>query len=187
MFGRPALCSDLPETSAFEPMSYQAELRSRLAEYRDLVDTHHAQAAHHQKSQYDRHAQSRELCVGDLVWLLCPRAGKLDARWEGGWKIKKVIGSSNYEIEDGKVSKIVHANRLRLRVQPDHSIPQDRECSEPMWQPPSVQHETLFMDPPTRQLQSPSVQPEIPFEDPPTRRYPQRGWRPPERLIMTQT
>ena len=68
MFGRPALCSDLPETSAFEPMSYQAELRSRLAEFRDLVDTHHAQAAHHQKSQYDRHAQSRELCVGDLVW-----------------------------------------------------------------------------------------------------------------------
>ena len=36
MFGRPALCSDLPETSAFEPMSYQAELRSRLAECRDL-------------------------------------------------------------------------------------------------------------------------------------------------------
>ena len=128
------------------------------------MDTHHAQAAHCQKSQYDRHAQSRELCVGDLVWLSCPRAGKLDARWEGGWKIKKVIGSSNYEIEDSKVSQIVIANRLRLRIQPDHSIPQDRECGEPMWQPPSAQHETLFTDPPTRQLQSPSVQPEIPFD-----------------------
>ena len=121
MFGHPALCSDLPETSAFEPMSYQAELRSRLAEFRDLVDTHHAQVVHRHKSQYDRHAQSRELRVGDLVWLSCPRAGKLDARWEGGWKIKKVIGSSNYEMEDGKVLKIVHANRLRLRVQPNHS------------------------------------------------------------------
>ena len=138
MFGRPALCSDLPETSAFEPMSYQAELRSRLAEFRDLVNTHHAQVAHHQKSQYDRHAQSRELRMGDLVWLSCLRAGKLDARWEGGWKIKKVIGSSNYEIEDGKVLKIVHANRLRLRVQPDHSIPQDRECSQPMWQATTI-------------------------------------------------
>ena len=84
MFERPALCSDLPEISAFDPMSYQAELRSRLGEFCDLMDTHHAQAAHHQKSQYDRHAQSREFRVGDLVWLSYPRAGKLDAKWEGG-------------------------------------------------------------------------------------------------------
>ena len=80
MFGCPALCSDLPEMSAFEPMSYQAELRSRLAEFRDLVDTHHAQAAHRQKSQYDQHAQSTEFCVGDLVWSSRPRAGKLAAK-----------------------------------------------------------------------------------------------------------
>ena len=84
MFGRSALCSDLLEISAFDPMSYQVELRSRLAEFRYLVDTHHAQAAHHKKSQYDRHAQSREFRVVDPVWLSCPRAGKLDARWEGG-------------------------------------------------------------------------------------------------------
>ena len=83
MFGCPALCSDLLEISAFDPMSYQAELRSRLGEFRDLVDTHHAQAVHHQKSQYDRDAQSREFRVGDLIWLSCPRAGKLDAKWEG--------------------------------------------------------------------------------------------------------
>lgn len=80
MFGRPALCSNLPEISAFDPMSYKAELRSRLAEFRDLVVIHHAQAAYHQKCQYDRRVQSREFCVGDLGWLSCPGAGKLDAR-----------------------------------------------------------------------------------------------------------
>ena len=185
MFGRPALCSDLPEISAFDPMSYQAELRSRLAEFRDLVDTHHAQAAHHQKSQYDRHALSREFHVGDLVWLSCPRAGKLDARWEGGWKIRKVTGSSNFEVENNKVTKVVHVNRLRLRVQPDLSIPQDRECNEPSWQPPSVEHEIVFEDSPLRP--PPSAQHEISSENPPTRRYPQRERRPPERLLMTQT
>ena len=68
MFGRPALSSNLPEASVFDPMSYQVELCSRLADFRDLVDTHHVQAAHHQKSQYDQQVQSREFCVGDLVW-----------------------------------------------------------------------------------------------------------------------
>ena len=111
--------------------------------------------------------------MGDLIWLSCPTAGKLDARWEGGWKIKKVIGSNNYEIEDSKVSKIVHANRLRLRLQPDHRIPQDRVCNETMWLSPSVQREILSADPPPRQLQPPSVQHEIPTDDPPTRHYPQ--------------
>ena len=119
--------------------------------------------------------------VGDIVWLSCPRAGKLDARWEGGWRISKVIGSSNYEIENSKVMKVVHVYRLRLRVQPDFSISQERECNEPLWQPPSVQHESLFEDSPPRQ--SLSAQPENP---PLSRHYPQRERRPPERLIMTQ-
>ena len=75
---------------------------------------------------------------------------------EGGWKIK-VIGSSNYEIEDSKALKIIHANRFILQVQSDHTVPQDRECNDTMWPSPFVQHEILFADPPLRQLQPPSV------------------------------
>ena len=83
MFGRPALCMDLLEMSAFEPMSYQAELRSRLAEFCDLVDTHHAQAVHRQKFSTIG-MRSLGSCVGDLALLSCPRTRKLDARWGGG-------------------------------------------------------------------------------------------------------
>ena len=73
---------------------------------------------------------------------------------------RQLIGSSNYEIENSKVMKVVHVYRLRLRVQPDFSISQERECNKPSWQPPSVQHESLFEDSPPRQ--SLSAQPENP-------------------------
>ena len=71
-----------------------------------------------------------------------------------------MIGSSNFEIENSKVTKVVHVDRLRLQVQPGLSIPQDRECNEPSWQPPSVQHEILFEDSPPKQ--APPAQHKIP-------------------------
>ena len=45
-------------------------------------------AARHQKQEYDKHMGIRTFKAGDLVWLSIPTAGKLDPRWEGGWKVK---------------------------------------------------------------------------------------------------
>ena len=165
MFGRLATLADFPRQSSFEPMSYQAELRNRLSEFRDLVDTHHTQAAHHQKLNYDRCTQSRTFTEGDPVWLSCPIAKKLEARWEGGWQITKVISSTTIEIKSTKGTKVVHSNRLRHRLQPDRSKNTQAEVVKVPWEPPTVSHETFLCDPPTS-------------------RYPQRDRRPPDRLQM---
>ena len=165
MFGRLATLADFPRQSSFEPMSYQAELRNRLSEFRDLVDTHHTQAAHHQKLNYDRCTQSRTFTEGDPVWLSCPIAKKLEARWEGGWQITKVISSTTIEIKSTKGTKVVHSNRLRHRLQPDRSKNTQAEVVKVPWEPPTVSHETFLCDPQTS-------------------RYPQRDRRPPDRLQM---
>ena len=166
MFGRSATHADLPEL-AFEPMSYQADVRKRLAEFYDLVETHHTQAAEHQMSNYDRHTQSRKFAEDDLVWLSCPTAKKLDARREGGWKITKAINMSTntFEIKSTKGTKVVHGNRLRHRLQPDTSGPQLEEVDQLPWQPPSIWHETIT-------------------DEPQASRYPQRERRPPDRLQL---
>ena len=39
--------------------------------------------------------------VGDDVWLSLPRAGKLDPKWEGNWKVVSVKNPVNVEISDG--------------------------------------------------------------------------------------
>ena len=112
MFGRQATLADFPQQSSFEPMSHQAELCNWLSEFCDLVDTHHTQAGHHQKLNYDRCTQSRTFAEGDPVWLSCPTIKKLDARWEGGWQSTKVITFTTIEIKSTKGTKIVHSNRL---------------------------------------------------------------------------
>lgn len=66
--------------NAFDPNTYQYQLCSTLARLQDFVDAHIAQAAHHQKTQYDQHTRGRSLQVGDSVWLSIPTAGKLDPR-----------------------------------------------------------------------------------------------------------
>ena len=40
-----------------------------------------------QKKYYDKQSSSRKFGVSDHVWLSVPVAGKLDPKWEGGWKV----------------------------------------------------------------------------------------------------
>ena len=163
MLGRPALCAELPSILAFDPHSYQFQLRSKLAECKDFVETHLTQATCRQKAQHDRNAKVRPFKEGDHIWLSCPTAGKLDPWWEGGWMVKTVKGSNTYEIKSNKKRKIVHANRLRHRVQPDPESSPVLHQLRSSWQPPSVQHEILP-------------------DEQPVARYPQRDRRPPDRL-----
>ncbi len=71
-------------------------------------------AAHNQSHQYDRSSQIRTFSVGDKVWLSRPVAGKLDPTWEGEWKIVSKISIVNYEISDGKRTRVEHVNRLKI-------------------------------------------------------------------------
>ncbi len=88
MFGRQPQPPAFPHSHAFDPSSYQAHLRAKLAELQDLVDTNTAEAAQRQAQGFDNHSSDlRQFKQGDPVWLSIPNAGKLRPRWEGGWKI----------------------------------------------------------------------------------------------------
>ena len=83
----------------------------------DFVETHLVQSATKQQIVYDKHSTHRQFKVGDHVWLSIPTAGKLDPKWEGGWKVVKVASPINMQIHDGKRTQIVHVNLLRHRFQ----------------------------------------------------------------------
>ena len=171
MFGRQPKLTDFPPSLALDPASYQAHLRSKLAQFQDLVETNTTEAANNQKSTYDTHSTQRTFKTGDPVWLSVPTAGKLSPLWEGEWRIKEVKSNVNMEITKGKQSKVVHINRLQPRLQPgsevlDNTASADHiPAPEPQWSPSQIDHEFIPPDAPT-----------------PARRYSERNHRPPDRL-----
>ena len=88
MYGRPPSHYPFPSTTAYDAVSYQSKLRSKLSQLSDLVETHLTQAAQKQKTTYDQKAMQRSVTVGEQVWLASPicMAGKLDPKWEGSGK-----------------------------------------------------------------------------------------------------
>ena len=107
MFGHSPVQNPFPTQTTYDAVSYQSQLRTKLAQLSDFVEGHLAQVAHKQKTACDRHTQQRNLKIVDPVWLLSPPAGKLDLKWEGGWEIQSVQGPSTR-------TKTVHVNRLCL-------------------------------------------------------------------------
>ena len=101
-------------------LTHNPTLRQKLAELRDFVETNLAESAHQQKQAYDQRSNKREFSIDNCVWLSIPTAGKLESRWEGGWKIKSVKSPVTIEITDGRRTKVVHVNRIRHRL-PDPS------------------------------------------------------------------
>ena len=88
MMGRDAVLQSLPSmtnSSAQDPTSYDSNLRVKMAELRDMVESH-IQEAKRQKEHYNKHTKSREFCEGDAQNLT---AGTLDPKWEGGWVVNK--------------------------------------------------------------------------------------------------
>ena len=82
----------------------------------EIVQTSLARAQERQKKWYDRNARVREFSEGDEVLILLPTSfNKLKAEWKGPYKVKRNVGTVNYEIETvGKRStKIYHVNMLR--------------------------------------------------------------------------
>ena len=79
MFGRSPVQNPFPSQTAYDAVSYQSQLRTKLAQLSDFVETHLAQATHKQKTAYDQHTQQRNFKISNPVWLSIPTAGKLDS------------------------------------------------------------------------------------------------------------
>ena len=171
MYGRQPQPQDFGTMRMFDPGSYQHHLQAKLAELRDFVESHIVEAAASQKQQYDQHTSERAFRVGDPVWLSVPTAGKLDPRWEGGWKVTTKKSPVTWEISDGRRVRVVHSNRLHFRHQPTF-VAEEKDANdnngveerEHRWSPPQMEHMV------------------VPETDAPTpvRRYPPRNRRPPD-------
>ena len=111
-----------------------------------LSETYLAKVAHTQKTAYDQHTQQRHFKIGNPVWLSSPTVGKLDLKWQGGWKIQSVQGPATYTITDGTTTKTVHVNQLRLQIlaTPSHS----NTANEANWEAPSIEHDEIDQDVP---------------------------------------
>ena len=145
MYGRCAHKPPLPTRAAHDVITYQDQLRAKLAQLYDFVELSNVKASGQQKHHFDHVTQSRTFIVGDLVWLSIPTAGKLDPKWEGGWVIQSAQSPITYTISDGRRTKTVHINRLRPRVQPinDNSATDSSRHEQPLqqtWEPPAVEH-----------------------------------------------
>ena len=159
----PSLGGD--EMKGHDPHSYEHTLQVRLAVLRDLVECHIAQEAQRQKKSYDSSTKCRTFNVGDAVWLHVPTAGKLEAKWEGGWTVRRVLSPVNVDIEHTTTARtrVVHVNRLQARIVREEVEAQGDKYEEhgvADWEAPQIEHLIL----PPQQEQPAAVQ----------RRYPQR-------------
>lgn len=144
MYGCQPKTAFFSPNTAFDVNSYQAHLQRKLAELRDFVDLNLSQSAHSQKSFYDNHSQLRSFKSGTAVWLSVPTAGKLEPRWEGNWTVCSAKTPVSIEITDGQKTKVVHVNRLRLRIQPEQNEtlrenPKNGQTAKE-WEAPQVEH-----------------------------------------------
>ena len=150
MFGCTPQQPPFPETTAYDIISYQNSLHSKVARLTDFVETHMTEAAHKQKVCYDQHASPHSFKIGDAVWLTSLTASKLDPKWEGDWEVQTVKGPTTYTISDGKRTRTVHVNRLQPRIQPSlvSANPEPKVIEH--WSRPSIEHEVVDVgEPPT--------------------------------------
>ena len=90
MFGREPHALLFDSSFTFDPGSYQHYLRAKLTELQDLVESNLVKASNNQKTYYDKHTKALSFDVNDKVWLSIPTAGKLQPKWEGGWRVISV-------------------------------------------------------------------------------------------------
>ena len=175
MYGRQASFNNFSEKDAFDPNSYEAQLRHKMASLQDMVEANLVDVASFQKAAYDKHSMHHQFKATDPVWLSNPRRGKLDPRWEGGCTVSDVKGESTVEICKGNTRKVIHVNRLRYRMgSQETAVPIEAQKPERvLWQPPAIDHSIVMAD---------DSAPGLASDDTSTRRYPLRERRPPEWL-----
>ncbi|XP_050780327.1 uncharacterized protein LOC127034950 [Gopherus flavomarginatus] len=91
-------------------VKYVLTFRERLAELIGLARENLARAQRRQKVWYDRTARARAFATGDQVMVLIPvRRNKLQAAWEGPFKVIKQLNEVNYVVE---LSNRAHHRRV---------------------------------------------------------------------------
>ena len=143
MVGRQLSLPATTQCNSFDATSYADYVRAKLAELRDLVEANTVEVAERQKLTYDLHTTSRSFKEGNAVWLSVPTAGKLEPRWEGGWKVTKIKNPVNVQISSGHHSKMVHVNRLHHWIQPNLQDKEDAQTRAYQWNPPQAEHTIL--------------------------------------------
>ncbi|XP_074928188.1 uncharacterized protein LOC142047712 [Chelonoidis abingdonii] len=98
-------------------VEYVLTFRERLAELMGLARENLARAQRKQKVWYDRTARARAFATGDQVMVLIPvRKNKLQAAWEGPFKVIKQLNEVNYVVELSNRAhhrRVYHVNMMK--------------------------------------------------------------------------
>ncbi|CAM4329409.1 unnamed protein product [Lepidochelys olivacea] len=98
-------------------VEYVLIFRERLAELMGLARENLARAQRKQKVWYDRMARARAYATGDPVMVLIPvRKNKLQAAWEGPFKVVKQLNEVNYVVELSNRAhhrRVYHVNMMK--------------------------------------------------------------------------
>uniref|UniRef100_A0A8C5MGP5 Gypsy retrotransposon integrase-like protein 1 n=1 Tax=Leptobrachium leishanense TaxID=445787 RepID=A0A8C5MGP5_9ANUR len=105
------------EAEGLPAVSYVLELRERLAELTAMVQGNMQAAQAQQKAWYDRSARSRSFLVGQKVLVLKPqRQNKLQASWQGPYRVVTQVGETTYVVvscTDTRIQRTFHVNMLK--------------------------------------------------------------------------
>uniref|UniRef100_A0A8C5P611 Gypsy retrotransposon integrase-like protein 1 n=1 Tax=Leptobrachium leishanense TaxID=445787 RepID=A0A8C5P611_9ANUR len=106
-----------PEEDGVPVVEYVLKLRERLADLQGFVQENMETAQAQQKAWYDRAACSRSFCVGQKVLVLKPqRQNKLQAAWQGPYKVVTQLGDTTYVVvscADTRIQRTFHVNMLK--------------------------------------------------------------------------
>ena len=109
-----------PSLLLVTPNDYKHQTMKRLYEAFQLVKSNLAKAREEQRAQYDARAEKLEYQVGDKVLLELKAwkrgtSRKLNPRYKGPYRVKKVNSNSTVEIQEcaGKQTQLVHVNRIK--------------------------------------------------------------------------
>ncbi|CAM4327748.1 unnamed protein product, partial [Lepidochelys olivacea] len=98
-------------------VEYVLIFRERLAELMGLARENLARAQRKQKVWYDHTARARAYATGDQVMVLIPvRKNKLQAAWEGPFKVVKQLNEVNYVVELSNRAhhrRVYHVNMMK--------------------------------------------------------------------------
>uniref|UniRef100_A0A8C5MDW1 Gypsy retrotransposon integrase-like protein 1 n=1 Tax=Leptobrachium leishanense TaxID=445787 RepID=A0A8C5MDW1_9ANUR len=105
------------EAEGLPAVSYVLELRERLTELTAMVQGNMQAAQAQQKAWYDRSARSRSFLVGQKVLVLKPqRQNKLQASWQGPYRVVTQVGETTYVVvscTDTRIQRTFHVNMLK--------------------------------------------------------------------------
>lgn len=96
---------------------FLVDFKHKLQKSYDIARQHAQQSKLNSKIYYDHDSNNTLYNVGDLVWLRNEnKKTKLSQNWIGPYKVLEIISPVNCKIEIGRKSKIVHNNRLKLKL-----------------------------------------------------------------------